>query len=327
MVGISVWGNTGRCVPGAHSQAAKQPHPLMRFKWASLLIFLTAMPAAISPAVADSCSSNAAIASDMILKRQLAALKNMERGRGCTSESAQGGFFNACRDFALRRGEIQKQLQANAAALARCNAKYADPSALKNTSKNTAQTGKKSDTGRNPFSGQYSGTPLLFCVRLSDGYYFPAPHSQFSKSDSVKETLAQCRFICESPEVNLYVLDDPAAETADMLSVDRRESYLKLPTAYNYQGAENFQKCNWAKYFSYIQHVRTRGVKPKKTQDADRVLLSKRADPVQGSVAIKRDDSAPDRAVRIVGPAFLQDENDKPVNFLGRNMQADTVLR
>lgn len=282
-----------------------------------LLLVVLFVTGTISPALAATCSDNSLIAADIILKRQLTALKNMERGRKCTAENAQGGFFNACRDLAQRRGDIQKQLQKSAAALAKCSgtsftATPSKPSGMSNKGQLTKNT--------NLFGGQYSGTPLLFCVRLSDGYYFPAPHSQYARSDKIKETLAQCRFICETPDVNLYVLSDPAAETADMVSVDKRESYVNLGSAYAYQASENFQKCNWAKYFSYIEQVRAGSAKPKKKTIAP-------VKPVMAPVSVpvvEKDMS--DRAVRIVGPAFLQDGNDMLVNLGSRRERPETGI-
>ncbi len=282
------------------------------FRQILLLILTLIVTGVVSPALAATCSDNSLIAADIILKRQLTALKNMERGRKCTAENAQGGFFNACRDLAQRRGDIQKQLQKSAAALAKCSG----TSAVAVISKPSGQ-GSKTQLAKNTnlFGGQYSGTPLLFCVRLSDGYYFPAPHSQYARSDKIKETLAQCRFICETPDVNLYILSDPAAETADMVSVDKRESYVNLSSAYAYQASESFQKCNWAKYFSYIEQVRTSSGKFRK-----KTIISEKPVSVPVSAPVIENDIS-DRTVRIVGPAFLQDGNDRLANLGSRREQ------
>ena len=307
-------------------------------KWLSLLFLFLIAFLATSPALAALCSDSSLISQDSALKRQLAAVKNLERSRKCTAENAQGGFFNACRDLAQRRGDIQSKLQSNSAALARCSGSNAVSAALqKRTVKAPLSAGvKKTDNARtaSQFLGQYSGTPLLFCVRLSDGYYFPAPHSQYAKSDQIKETLAQCSFICETSEVNLYVLNDPAAETSGMLSVDRRETYGSLPAAYRYQTDRNFSKCNWDRYNSYIQQVKFSREKPKKNKViAVSKTASAQATPVDNEslaeAAPERDmtEELADRNVRIIGPEFLQQDNDKLINFETEKLHTDAGLQ
>ncbi|MCF7670958.1 DUF2865 domain-containing protein [Bacillus subtilis] len=306
-------------------------------RWLSFsLLFLLAF-LLTSPALAALCADSSLISQDQALKRQLTAVKNLERSRKCTAESAQGGFFNACRDLAQRRGDIQSKLQANAAALARCSGSNATSAAA--TQKRTVKTPppvsiKKTEmaTGTsNQFLGKYSGTPLLFCVRLSDGYYFPAPHSQFARSDQVKETLAQCSFICETPDVNLYVLSDPAAETSGMLSVDKRETYANLPTAYRYQSDRNFNKCNWDRYNSYIKQVKLGRDKTKKNkapaqQKAVPTLAEIEAEIEPAPLRDLAEESA-DRTIRIVGPEFLQGGNDEFISFDADKQHTDAGLK
>ncbi len=305
-------------------------------RWLSFsLLFLLAF-LLTSPALAALCADSALISQDQALKRQLTAVKNLERSRKCTAENAQGGFFNACRDLAQRRRDIQSRLETSAAALARCSGSSAAAAA---TQKRTAKTPppvsiKKTDMAAgtsNQFLGKYSGTPLLFCVRLSDGYYFPAPHSQFAKSDQVKETLAQCSFICETPDVNLYVLSDPAAETSGMLSVDKRETYASLPTAYRYQSDRNFNKCNWDRYNSYIKHVKLGRDKTKKNkapalQKAVPTLAEIEAEIEPAPLRDLAEESA-DRAIRIIGPEFLQGGNDKFISFDADKQHTDAGLK
>lgn len=301
------------------------------------LLFLLGLFAA-SPALAALCADSALITQDQALKRQLAAVKNLERSRKCTAENSQGGFFNACRDLVQRRGDIQSKLQANSAALARCSGSNLVTTApQKRTAKTLPSVNlKKADALRTSgqFLGQYSGTPLLFCVRLSDGYYFPAPHSQYAKSDQIKETLAQCSFICETQDVNLYVLNDPAAETSGMLSVDKRETYGNLPTAYRYQSDRNFNKCNWDRYNSYIQQVKFSREKPKKTKvAASSKTASVTAEPendesfAESTPEGDLTEKSADRNVRIIGPEFLQQGNDKLINFETEKQHTDAGLQ
>lgn len=322
-----------RCVrfPARGLRGMMSGYITVGFRRLSVLVMLLIATLSASPALAALCADSSLVSADQSLKRQLTAVRNMERGRKCTAESAQGGFFNACRDLAMRRGDIQSKLEASAAALARCSGTSLTQAAPKATAKAAVASVKKQDVTRpqNQFFGQYSGTPLLFCVRLSDGYYFPAPHSQYARSDQIKETLAQCSFICETSNVNLYILNDPAAETADMLSVDKRESYASLPTAYRYQSDSNFNKCNWAKYNSYIQQVkfgREKGKKSRTPAPAKTEMV--KADSVKEPAPARDITEQPaDRAVRIIGPAFLQDGNDELVNFGGDNLHTDAGMK
>lgn len=297
-----------------------------RFSFPAL--FVVALFAA-SPALAALCSNSSLVSQDFALKRQLTAITTMERSRKCTAESAQGGFFNVCRDLARRRANIQSKLRANSAVLARCSGSTA-ASKLEAKTPPPVQI-KKTESARpsNKFLGRYSGTPLLFCVRLSDGYYFPAPHSQFAKSDQIKEALAHCRFICETPDVNLYVLNDPAAENSGMVSVDKRATYGSLPTAYRYQSDRNFKKCNWARYNSYIQHVKNGREKPKKPKSAMPVEAENVNNAIAEEPAPDRDLTAEfaDRNIRIVGPEFLQQGNDKLINFETERQHTDAGMQ
>jgi hypothetical protein len=78
--------------------------------WRSWIAISLALLSAPSIALADSCS---AIASQICaaasasnsqtaqIRRQIAAIREMERQRSCTAEkAAAGGFFNACRGLA-----------------------------------------------------------------------------------------------------------------------------------------------------------------------------------------------------------------------------------
>ncbi len=307
-------------------------------KWLSVPLLFLIVLLATSPALAALCTDSSLITQDQALKRQLAAVRNLERSRKCTAENSQGGFFNACRDLAQRRGDIQSKLQASSAALARCSG--TSTSSASATQKRTAKTPpavsvKKTDTvasgSSGQFMGKYSGTPLLFCVRLSDGYYFPAPHSQYARSDQIKETLAQCSFICETPDVNLYVLNDPAAETAGMLSVDKRETYGSLPTAYRYQSDRNFSKCNWDRYNSYIKHVKfgrdkTKKLKLPAPEQTAPTLAEIEAEIEPAPLRDLAEENA-DRSIRIVGPEFLQGGNDKFISFDADKQHTDAGLK
>ncbi len=61
---------------------------------------------------------------------------------------------------------------------------------------------------------------MLFCVRVTDGYFFPAPNSQFVGVDHVKNTL-----------------DDMALESEVMASVKDGRSYIYCASGRSNSGA------------------------------------------------------------------------------------------
>ncbi|MBB5702790.1 hypothetical protein FHS76_002679 [Ochrobactrum daejeonense] len=241
-------------------------------------------------------------------QRQLSAIRAIARSRGCKEGDDRGGFFNACRDLTLRMANIQRQLSSSSLASRGCSERTVRKAvkAKLDRSRPSAPTAADSQS-RTPATGRKGA--LTYCVRLSDGYLFPAPHSQFQKSDNVAETMAQCRYICEGQNVDLYVLNDPNGETGDMVSVSTGKPYIELPTAYNYHGDGNFRKCDWAGYIGKISELRanSRGTR----------MLKNVVVPMPDSRPARNSDSevqttsfAPitERTVRVVGPAFIFDD-------------------
>ncbi|WEX08231.1 DUF2865 domain-containing protein [Chelativorans sp. AA-79] len=99
---------------------------------------------------------------------------------------------------------------------------------------------------------------LLYCVRLTDGYYFPAPNSQFVGVDHADNTLDRCRFICEDADMGVYVLNNASLETHEMVSAANGEPYQELSAAFRYRGVQSFQGCNFARYHERSRLLRAR---------------------------------------------------------------------
>ncbi|MDX8499584.1 DUF2865 domain-containing protein [Mesorhizobium sp. VK4C] len=258
------------------------------------------------------------------LRRQLAAIQGIERQRRCTASSAMGGFFNACADLARSKAEVQRRiasigspgrddLQARYVALG-CQ------SAPKRLSAEPALKPQSSGT-------TFGGNAMLFCVRLSDGYFFPAPNSQFARENDLKDTVDQCRYICDDPGVDLYTLSDPNLETDQMVAVETRKPYTELPTAFRYRDNARFKGCDLKRYYQRVAELRARTVTPGNMQNATIPLPT--AKPDLGTVsdipspadadaevhAAAADAGAAEghtptrpvgsRRVRVVGPAFF----------------------
>ena len=264
------------------------------------------------PQLAAASCTRAAGAADMMTQRQLSALRALERSRGCRGGDERGGFFNPCRDLSQRIAEIQRQLSSSSLSSRSCG----EQPGASQTAKVKLDRPKMSAIATNsrPWVPNGIKGALTYCVRLSDGYLFPTPHSQFQKSDNVAETMAQCRFICQGQNVDLYVLNDPNGETADMVSVSNGKPYIELPTAYNYQGSSEFQKCDWAGYIGKISELRAN----KKGGRALKNVVVPMPDtrPARNDVvSVSTASFAPitDRNVRIVGSAFIFDEGGENV--------------
>ncbi|WP_292645774.1 DUF2865 domain-containing protein [Mesorhizobium sp.] len=169
---------------------------------------------------------------------------------------------------------------------------------------------------------------MLFCVRLSDGYFFPAPKSQFAKRDDLKETVDQCRYICDDPGVDLYTLEDASLETEAMVALETRKLYTELATAFRYRDDANFKACSVKRYSRRVAELRARTVTPANMANA--IIPLPTTKPDLGAVAeiLGPDAKAPDlgapnaeakgaaqhqsiekltetRPVRVVGPAFF----------------------
>ncbi len=243
-----------------------------------------------------------------VLQRQLSALRGLQRQRGCTAANSTGGFFNACADLSRRTTAVQQQIaslrdQGRTGALrAKLVSLGCDPARTKTA---------RSSAPRNVIA---RGS-ILFCVRLADGYFFPAPNSQFGKGDEVDATIDRCRFICDTQDVDLYTLGDPSSETEQMVSVKTGKAYSDLPGAFRYRDSAQFQACDLNRYVRKVDELRSRTVTPHDMRNALVPVPPARpeAQPVAQMVshlepqASTVDRPAGDREVRVVGPAFLPD--------------------
>ncbi|MEO4001348.1 DUF2865 domain-containing protein [Mesorhizobium sp. CAU 1732] len=159
--------------------------------------------------------------------------------------------------------------------------------------------------------GDHTGA-LHYCVRPSDGYLFPAPQSQFNKSDYAEEALDQCRFICQDKTMALYRLDNAEQETEEMVSVETKKPYSELPTAFRYQTDEDFKSCNWSRYFAHVDEMRARTVTPRNLENAMIPTPTFRPAVDRQQVSSVKDADKPDRSaerkVRLVGPTYLPEK-------------------
>jgi hypothetical protein len=248
------------------------------------------------------------------LTRQLAALQALERKRQCSGKSS-GGFFDPCNDLRNRKAEVQRQLaksrDGGAAAL---RARAAALGCAPEKRKAIAVAKRSEPSGPSAPSGPYLGSnAMLYCVRMSDGYFFPVPGAQFVDSGDYKETVDQCGYICKGSETSVYRLDDAALETEEMVSVETGKPYKELPTAFAYRETTNFQGCDFPSYYRRVEEARSRTVTPQNMKNALIPLPKQRPEDGPPLMALSEEKApAPalekmpdDRPVRVVGPNFF----------------------
>jgi hypothetical protein len=204
------------------------------------------------------------------LARQLAAIRTLERKRQCSATRERGGLFNPCADLAKRRVAVQRQISQVSR---RGSAGPDDAAAIR---ARIAALGCAASPGRQRTAR--AAPAMLFCVRLSDGYLFPSPHSQFVGEDDYKATLDRCRFICGEEGMDVYTLEDVSRETEEMVSVETRKPYTELPSAFAYREATAFRACDLQRYYRRVEEARARSVAPFKMTDIVILLPTPRPD-------------------------------------------------
>lgn len=174
----------------------------------------------------------------------------------------------------------------------------------------TRATAPRKRTGRNPARGSSyvaSGT-MVYCVRPSDGYFFPTPHSQFRGEKDLATTVDMCRAICADPQMDVYALHDPSLETDSMVSLTSGAPYLELQSAHAFREKPDFAACDMQRYFRALDRARAKAVKPGDLGDTIVPLPTSRPDHVAAvdtePAPIRRQ---PTLRVRDVGPVYLPD--------------------
>jgi hypothetical protein len=292
-------GHSSKPISGRRRDLAEAPSRRAIMRLVMLVLGAMLLFAAQStPSLANPCAELAGGGSQaQALNRQLAALRALKARRGCTGRSSGGGFFDVCADITNREAAVRQQIAraggANAARLAALGCRVT-----------AERRHKRSDEGR---AGWFGKGAILFCVRLEDGYYFPAPGSQFSSGDA-KLVADQCRYICEGSEVAVYQLPSLGMEAEEMVSVATRRPYGELPKAFAYRDSANFRKCDYPRYVRRVEEARARTVTPKSMDNALIPLPTFRPDVPSGEAPVTEAAFAAideTRAVRLVGPNFF----------------------
>lgn len=283
-----------------------------------ICLLLVFMAVGLTAAQADVCAALRAqlggpgkTAQTTALTRQLKAIGALQRRRNCRIWGS--GLFSACRDLASRQADVQRQIE-SAARSSRGNAGVILARLDDLGCGSGRRPSRRSDDQADRQPGTFASTARLFCVRPGDGYFFPAPHSQFAARQDLKTTLDMCRYICEDASVDVYSLGDFGLETEEMTSVETGRKYLDLPTAFAYRENAAFEACDLQRYYRRVNEARARTVTPKDMSNANilvptpRPELTPSDDTISGLTAYAGDAPVrpmPTRHVRQVGTSFF----------------------
>lgn len=281
-------------------------------KWTVLLTSFTLF--ALTDVVhASSCGPSAQSPAVKMLTRQLSALRAIERGRGCKPGEGGGGFFNACRDVGMQINEVQQELRIASAADRECKA-VARTTKRPTATNVSAPTALARSAPVTDASKKVRGpkNALQYCVRLSDGYYFPTPNSQFGQKGGTDAALIQCKMICNTDNMAIY-MNDHNEEAAEMVSVETGQSYADLPTAYNYHGEGDFKRCDWNGYVAKVASLMT--VRKQSTRRKEAAVTLSDTKPTENQTDVAKIPAeqyrpSPTTVIRMVGPAFMPDTDN-----------------
>jgi len=209
------------------------------------------------------------------LGRQLRSIRAQEAQSRCAKKS-RAELSSRCRELARRRTLVEARIVA------------------------AGGGAKLAGLPRSKSGGR--GNLMLFCVRLSDGYLFPAPNAQFVGYGAYDNTLDRCRYICRDQAMEVYVLDDVSLETGALRRLRGGGLYSELPVAYAYREAARFRACDFQRY------VRRSGELQLAHDPAERAVPLPTARPeTLGAERQRIALSERPRQVRVIGLPFLPD--------------------
>ncbi len=242
---------------------------------------------------------------------------------------------NRCRDQkqAARRDERQKRRSNQISILDQIFRNNPAPSRRRNPfdDENGNRVRTILNDGAGPDLDNLKGSYRTLCVRTCDGYYFPVSFAAFEHDLDRDQKV--CEAMCPGTEVKLYYHSVPDEESEDMISI-AGEPYAELGTAFLYRQAGYKRKkscgCSPPKDFSIIAG----DLKPQEAVEetsyipfptprpdpaADPETLANRSGGLTAQAIVRvltpvpaidaeRDHSPSKRKVRVVGPAFLPDQ-------------------
>ena len=286
----------------------------------AIVLGLLASLALATTADASPCSDASAARQ---ITRSIGAIRRAEWRRRCRGGGYFSGYFDGCRNLAYQREQLARDLAYLKLSATSCgrNDDGRTGARRRNRPEHREEAGRgdrgssRNGAGASPASS--GGVTRMYCVREADGYFFPAPNSQFAGPDSYDETRARCRFICDDARMDVYFLPNASDETDGLVAIRDQSAYSALPTAYRYQKAKDFKSCDMQRYYRRMQAIERAGAEPAREAvapesrhpDVSAVIVIPKPRPerlADGSFpATGADVSADHRRVRIVGTPLL----------------------
>ncbi|TCQ72948.1 uncharacterized protein DUF2865 [Ochrobactrum sp. BH3] len=155
--------------------------------------------------------------------------------RNCKNTSISGGLFNPCRDISHQlvklRTQLDKAIQSDCLTNAPSKMNQKSSAHLRRALTSSPSRLVPAQPIKQTRSARTYKQPLLYCVRRSDGYYFPSPNSQYQAKIDTHIVLNQCRFICGVMGMEVFALYDRNLETSEMTSLESGTAYISHPAA------------------------------------------------------------------------------------------------
>ncbi|KQT87924.1 DUF2865 domain-containing protein [Aurantimonas sp. Leaf443] len=249
------------------------------------------------------------------LQRQLQALRAVRRAQGCASSSALGGFFNGCRDLDGRVAALESRL----ASLAPSGCTPArEPRRLRRPQEAKPRAPEKA---RQEAPGEHasSRTPVAtMCVRLSDGHFFPSPNSGYNAAADEPKILAQCRLICDTPDMAVYEVVGEERASEEMVSLRDGSRYGALAGLRRSAGASAAGRCDTSRYYRRIVEVEAQKSAELARREAERlgfrgpvpIPTLRPAETAEAAAGEGGAQAGPVR-VRIVGAAYFPEDAER----------------
>ena len=285
---------------------------------------LFAVTSVATTAIASPCSDASAARQ---VARTISAIRQAERRRQCRNGGGFfGGFFDGCSNLAYQRRQLSSDLSYLQRSGRACG-RQTDEGRATARRRDRAEPRRDRDTSSRTVTGSPAilkgAAARMYCVRRTDGYFFPAPNSQFAGPETYDETLARCQFICDDQKMEVYFLPNASDETDDLVAISDQTAYSALATAFSYQKAKDFKSCDMQRYYRRMQAIEKARAKParepnngtgkRKDAQTPSVIVVPRAKPerlADGTFADVRPDAGLSRAsgerrVRIIGAPFM----------------------
>ncbi len=238
------------------------------------------------------------------LRRSIQKSCNVKSAAAATKK--RPGFFESLRNAGNKRKVERERVRA---------ARVQTASAAPGNASIERAAGKRRTKASSPSSGLGGGNYRAVCVRMGDGYYWPAGGTVSRRSYQAKE--AECIASCPGQDVKLYI-HRLGGETDEMMSARDGSPYTRISSAHAYRTTYSDEhQCGRGIETKIIAspmalprdlrlaRMEASGIAPLAVLPMPRPEFDEAGNLVASTV-VAAAPSAP-AAIRVVGPKFLSD--------------------